>query len=931
MSASYDAPIPLPVADRPWRLRVEHLDNPVGLGVAAPRLSWRLPDGATAQSGYELRLRIGQADPVQLSNQDADHVLVPWPLPPLAARAQVQWQVRVHTDVGHSDWSSPATFELGLLDPADWQAGFIAPTPDTEPEPGCRPGYLLRRSFVLSDVAADTGADAGVRRARAYVTAHGIYELFCNGVRVGDAELTPGYTSYRTNLAVQTYDLTELLRPGRNVIGAVLTDGWYRGRVGNFRQPNAFGATTALLAQVEVERADGSREVVATDQSWQWAIGSISAADLMAGQTVDLTAARPGWSTPAGQKATDGWRPVRVCVGERYSLARLTTSPAPPVRAVQFLSPVTINDLTNTRVVVDFGQNINGWVRLRNLGNRSLTLDHGEALAPDGDMTNDHLASHEPVPGGTALPVGMHDTVVNTAGTGGPGAVDVTQPEGDLGLPAGEVQFRHTTHGFQYARLDGDVDGLSAGDVSAAVVHSDLIRTGWFGCSDDRLNRLHDAAVWSFRGNACDIPTDCPHRERAGWTGDWQLYVPTATFLYDVAGFSTKWLRDLAADQRDDGVILNFAPEPNAEPGGVDVLPHPWNRNQASSGWAEAIIIVPWEIYRSYGDVSVLSDNYPAMVRWLDYCEHAAATRRHETTVAARPDPQPHERYLWDTGYHWGEWLEPKQAGAAPFDPFGNEGIVATAYFYRAADLMARIADVLGNTADAGRYRELADHIRAAWQTEYVLGPGRLARDTQATYARALTFDLLPDDHRAAAADRLAHLVRDAGNHLTTGFLSTPMLLPRLADAGHWDTAFDLLYQDTAPSWLGMIDRGATTIWEDWEGLDEHGTPTHSLNHYSKGAVISFLHSYIAGLRMGETCGYRDFVVTPHPGGGLTWATATHDSPYGRIEAGWRLAVGQLAVHVTVPAGTSATVYMPDGTEHAVGPGAHELRQAFDG
>jgi len=905
MTASYDRPTRAHTSDRPWRLRAEHLDSALGLAERSPRLSWRLPDGAHRQLAYQLRVHTSGSEPDESAAagwiESDTHVLLAWPASPLAARERRTCEVRVRTELGESGWSDPIDVEAGL-DIDDWTATWVAPVEEVRPEAGRRPGYLLRGRI---DLAGD------VLRARAYVTAHGIYELFVNGARVGDAELTPGYTSYRANLAYQTHDLTDLLAPGENVIGVLLTDGWYRGRVGYYRQPDAFGPDVAALVQIEVESLDGL-SVHASNADWEWSTGSIVAADLMDGEEIDLTMSKPGWATSSDDST--GWTPVRLADGPGYNLARLTTSPAPPVRVVEQLAPVDVKVLTSTCTVVDFGQNVNGWVRLPSTNGPALALTHGEARTQGGDVSVDHLASRAyhaddaPSPDPAVLPVGQYDSV---HGTG----------DSDLGLPDAGIAFRHTTHGFQYVRLEGDTEGLDVAGIRADVVHTDLVRTGWFACSDDRLNKLHDAAVWSFRGNACDIPTDCPHRERAGWTGDWQLYLPTAAFLYDIAGFSLKWLRDLLADQRDDGVILNFAPEPNAAPGGVDVLPAPWDHMQGSSGWAEAIVIVPWELYRAYGDEGVLAETYPAMQRWLDYCIEQAATRRHDALAQRRPEAADHEQYLWDTGYHWGEWLEPDESG---HDAFGEEGIVATAYFYRAADLMTTIATVLGRADDHARYAELAANIRLAWQAEYIGTDGRLARDTQATYARALTFGLLPDDQREAAAARLAELVRENDDHLSTGFLSTPMLLPQLADAGYWDVAFDLLYQTGVPSWLGMIDRGATTIWESWDGLDESGEPRNSLNHYSKGAVVSFLHTHVVGLRAtADWPGYQRFVVHPHINGPLTWARATLDTPHGRIEAGWQRGDDSVEITVTAPAGTSGVVRLPDGSEHDVEVGVH--------
>jgi alpha-L-rhamnosidase len=468
-------------------------------------------------------------------------------------------------------------------------------------------------------------------------------------------------------------------------------------------------------------------------------------------------------------------------------------------------------------------------------------------------------------------------------------------------------------------RIEGHPGPLTPHDVRGVVVHTDLRRTGWFACSDDRINRLHDAAVWSLRGNAVDIPTDCPHRERAGWTGDWQLYVPTAAFLYDVAGFTTKWLRDVAADQWPDGTVANISPTARAE--GRE---SPIAGLNGSAGWGDAAVIVPWELYRAYGDDQVLAAMWPTLTAWLDRTERLAAGARHPSRVARRPRPAPHERYLWDTGFHWGEWLVPGQdlSGGPAALAAADHGDVATAYYAHSTRLASHIAAVLGRDDDAARYAALSDRVRDAWCTEYLGADGRLTPDTQATHVRALAFDLAPADVRPAVADRLAELVRAAGTHLATGFLATPSLLPVLADAGRLDVAYDLLLQDTAPSWLAMIDRGATTMWEHWDGVDAGGVPHDSLNHYAKGAVVSFLHRCTAGLEILEPA-YRRFRVRPRPGGGLTWAEAAHESPYGRIESSWRVDGDTLHLRVVVPAGTAAEVVLPDGRTSDAGPGTH--------
>ncbi len=866
----------------PTHLRVEHLDEALGIRLARPRLSWRLPAGTARQTAYRIRTDNG-CDSGR--TESADSLLIPYAGPPLRSAERVAWQVRVWTDRGESGWSPPGVFETGLLRTSDWQADWITPGVDPGGPPGDRPATLLRHEF---DVAAP------VVSARLYATAHGVYEGFLNGARIGTAEVTPGFTQYRARLQVQTYDITSGVTQGRNALGVILADGWYRGLIGYFRLADQWGDRPAALMQLRLTHADGTVTVLGTAPGWRSTQGHVTAADLVAGERWDLRRLPRGWSRPGFDDAA--WQPVAT---DPRGFDSLVDSPAPPVRRVQELTPVSVRRLDEHRQVADLGQNINGWVRLSSLGPAGTTvrLVHGERLDASGNVTTDHLAPAVPEP----KPAGQVDEVTSA------------------GVPGDVFEPRRTTHGFQYVRIEGHPEDLTPEDVTGVVVHTDLRRTGWFACSDDRINRLHEAAVWSLRGNACDIPTDCPHRERAGWTGDWQLFVPTAAFLFDVAGFSAKWLRDVAADQRPDGTVVHFSPYAPDE--AHSIVGH----LNGSAGWGDAAVIVPWEVYRAYGDTGILAESWPMITAWLNRVERVARTERHPRRAATRPTPEPHERYLWDAGAHWGEWLAPGEE-VTDLDTHArrDHGDIATAYYAHSTGLAARIAGILGRADEAERYRTLSDQIRAAWRAEYLGPDGRLTPDTQANHVRALAFDLLPGRLRPTAAARLAELVRQAGTHLGTGFLATPYLLPVLADTGHLDLAYDLLRQDTEPSWLVMIDRGATTVWENWNGVTADGTVNASLNHYSKGAVVSFLHRQVAGIEpLDEAPAYRRFRVRPRPGGGLTWAEAAHESPYGRIEAGWRSEGGHLYLRLVVPAGTEATVVLPSGRHATAAPGSH--------
>jgi alpha-L-rhamnosidase len=874
-----------------------------------PSLCWWLPEGASIQHAYRVRTDDG-FDSGRVDSTTQSFVRVPVFD---QSRRCAAARVKVWTDLGESEWSDPVALEAGLLEEADWQARWIGVAEDQPTRPGAegaegagvagvagsrstaerkagvtgsRPAYWLRTTFDAPPS----------RQARLYITALGLYEAFIDGRRVGDIELAPGYTQYLARVQYQAYDVTPLVAPGRHVLAVLLADGWYRGRVGLPRAMDQYGRDLALRAQLEVRTEQGWQVAAATDPGWRTAPSHIVAADLIAGQREDHRLREPaGPGAPAGDGS---WRPAVT----RSVAVAIVRPVAPPVRRIEEIRPVAVRPVRDgTAVVADFGQNFSGWVRLSRPGpaGSTVTLSHGEWLDGEGDLTTAHLDVDVPIVP-EPLPLGQVDEVVPA------GAGDAFEP-------------RFTTHGFRYVRVEGHPGPLGPGDITGVVVHSDLRRLGWFGCSDDRVNLLHEAVVWSLRSNICDIPTDCPQRERAGWTGDWQVFAPTAAYLYDVLAFTRKWLGDVTLDQRADGCVANMSPLPPAEGFGG-----PLGALHGSAGWGDAVVSVPWDLYQAYGDSSLLREMWGSMTAWVRFAAAAAAGGRHPDRVAARPDPADHERYLWDTGFHWGEWLEPG-AVITDFPAFtrADKSETATAYLHRSAAILVRIAGVLGLPEEQWRpYEVIADGARAAWQREFIRPDGTLAVATQACHVRALAFGLVPGDLRAGVAGRLVELIARAGGHLATGFLSTGYLLPTLADCGHLGTAYELLRQDTPPSWLTMVDRGATTVWEEWEGVDSRGVPHGSLNHYSTGAVATFLHRYVAGLRPTEP-GYRAFEVRPQPGGGLSWATTRHVSPYGPIEVSWRLADRSVELDVLVPGGTTATVVLPGAEPRLVSLGRH--------
>lgn len=752
--------------------------------------------------------------------------------------------------------------EAGLLQPADWTAQMITPAADPAP--------LIRKEFRL---------DGPVVSARLYITAHGLYRASINGQPVSEDAFAPGWTTYHRRLRYQTYDVTRLLVGGDNVVGAQLADGWFRGRLTFFKgKRNVYGDSLGLLAQLEVVLTGGRTVVVGTDGSWRSSPGPVMSADLYEGEHYDARLEQPGWSAP-GFDDRD-WLP---CAVTGFGGAALVAPDGPSVRPVGQVPVREVLTSPSGRTLLDFGQNLVGTVRIRVSGARGamVTLRHAEVLE------------------GGELGVRPLRTAA---------ATDSYTLRGD---PAGEEwEPRFTFHGFRYAEVTGWPGKLRQEDVTAVVYHSDLERTGWFECSDPLLTRLHENVVWGMRGNFLDVPTDCPQRdERLGWTGDIQVFAPTAAYLYDCAGFLASWLKDLAADQTPEGVVPLFVPR-------VD-LSGPFAEPVPQAGWGDAAVLVPWLVYQRFGDVEVLRRQYRSMCAWVD----GLTARLGAGTLFNQPP------------FQLGDWLDPvappENPAAAATDPI----LVATAYRVRAALVLSDIARVLSQDADSARYAELAESVRQAFHDEYVTPHGRLASDSQTSYALALEFSLLPDDkQRARAAERLVEVVRVKAHKIATGFLGTPLICDALTSAGAIDEAYQLLTQKDCPSWLYPVTMGATTIWERWDSMLPDGSinpgEMTSFNHYAFGAIADWMHRVIGGLAPGAP-GYRVINVAPRPGGGVAWARTAHLTPYGRAGVSWRRTDGRLTVEVAVPVGTTAVVMLPGTAPAEVGPGRHEFDAAY--
>ncbi|NHI15763.1 alpha-L-rhamnosidase [Microbacterium excoecariae] len=828
--------------------RFEQVDHALGIGAAAPRLSWRThaPAGWRQAAWQAEARRASGIEEAQGSG--AEQVLVSWPFAPLASRERAEVRLRVRADDGDwSPWGAWAPVEAGLLSERDWAARPVGAGWDEAPDTERRPA-LVRRAFALTSAPVS---------ARLYVTAHGLAEVEINGCRVGDHELMPGWTSYGDRLVYWTFDVTEHLRAGENRIGAWLGDGWYRGRLGfNGGYRDLYGTDQSLIAQLEVTLADGSVVTVATDEDWEAAPSPVMVSGLYDGEVYDARAERAGWSSPGD--SADGWSPVAV---HRRDPATLVAPTLPPVRATEELEPVAVEAMGDGGFLLDFGQNLVGRLRVRVDGaaGHEVVLRHAEVLEQ----------------GALGIrPLRLAD------------ARDVLTLDG-RGPRSWEPRF--TFHGFRYATIHG-VDEIRPGDVVARVLHSDMRRTGTFRSSNEELNRLHENVVWGMRGNFVSIPTDCPQRdERLGWTGDIQVFAPTASFLYDCAGFLESWLQDVALEQLDDGTVPWFVP---SIPGGPT-----WNPIRTGAVWGDVAVLTPLALHERFGDEGVVEAQHDSGRAWVERMIREAGEER-----------------LWRSGQQLGDWLDPAAPPEDPADARTDRYLVAQAYFAFTTRRMADMARLVGRTADAERYARIAGEARDAFRAAYVTPVGLLTSDAQTAYALAIRFDLLSAAERVSAGDRLAALVREAGGRIASGFAGTPVITDALTDTGHLDEAYLLLLATECPSWLYTVRQGGTTIWERWDSMLADGTinpgEMTSFNHYALGSVADWMHRAIGGLAPAAP-GYRRVVWRPRPGGGLDSAEVGFDSPYGEIRGSWAREGERIRYRLAVPTGVDAEIHLP--------------------
>jgi alpha-L-rhamnosidase len=921
------APIVTNVAARaeitPGRLRCEYRQDPVGIDEAVPRLSWIVASDERGQKQTAYRILVATSTG-QLAEDRGDQwdsgkvdggqtVNVEYRGAKLTSRQVCHWKVQVWDKEGQpSDWSAPAFWSMGLMDPADWQAHYISYKDET-------PVFTDRQSHFLPPARQyrkEFKITGPVRRATVYATALGIYELHLNGRRAGDAFFAPGWTDYRRRAYYNAYDVTDLLQAGNNAIGAWVADGWYSGyvgfglltgigteRIGRY----TYGKTPSMMAQLEIEYQDGSVQTVGTDQTWKvTGDGPIRQADLLMGEHYDARLENPDWSNPGFDNsrwqpaipAQTGGHPTATFYEYRnptqpgqgpqiegreidlgFKRPVLEAFPGLPVRVTEEIRPVEIKQREPGTYIFNLGQNFAGIVRLKVKGpaGHQVTLRYGEMLHPDGRLMTENLRKAR--------------------------ATDYYVCKGD---PQGEVFTpRFTFHGFQYVEVSNLPGKPDRDTITGLVLHSDTPLTSTFECSDPMVNRLFRNVVWTQRANFLDLPTDCPQRdERMGWTGDAQVYVATATYNADVAAFYTKWLRELMESQRPSGAFPGYAPFP---------FQHGWDFGTA---WADAGVICPWTIWQAYGDTRVIQRCWEPMTRFIRWRK---ATSRDNLGIAH--------------GNNWGDWLA--QGAKTPLD------YIDTIYFAISSRTMADMAAAVGRDDEAAAYREQFDQIKTAFNKKYVRDDGGLTVNTQTAYALALYADLIPEQLRQQAGRKLVDMLAQNGNHMATGFLGTRPLLPVLSSVGHHDLAVFLLQSREFPSWGYEIEQGATTIWERWDsytkedGFGRHNAAMNSFAHYAFGAVCEWMFRTLAGIES-DGPGYSRIIIRPkppRPGSNaqhepINWVKASYDSIRGRIETHWRIDGDRFLLNVRIPANTTATVYLPSADAASVTEGGNSLDQA---
>ena len=843
---------------RAVNIQIEHLKNPIGIDIQTPQLTWNCEDGKK-QTAYEIEAVVS-GKIVYSSGKIFGSAMTAVVDYKAKSRQCVEVRIRLWDENDtEGEWSEAVFYEMGLLEQKDFEAKWINPELTCDPEIH-KPASYLRKSFQAEKP----------ERARLYITCHGLYEAYLNGKRVGDFVLAPGCYDYEKHLAYQTYDVTEMLQQGENRIEVILGDGWYRSVSGVDGNRNLYGNDIALYCQLEID----GKVVCVSDETWEASQdGPIREDDMQQGEIVDLSITEP-----------TAFHGVKV---ENFGIENLMCSNTVSIKEKErFEGKLIITP--NGQTVIDFGQNLAGYIEvsLEAKAGQKLVLMTGETLDENGNFTQENFQDRK-----------RHKE-------GG------TKQSLTLLCKEGENYYKpkFTIWGFRYALVETDID-LSKAKFTSIAVYSDMEELGTFTCSNEQINRLVLNAMWSMKSNFCDVPTDCPTRERAAWTGDMGVFIEAGLTLMDCYTVVRKWLKECRLAQYPDGKVANIAPRNNNPSFFSGLL-------AGSVGWGDACILVPYAMYKRYGDRQILEENYEMMKSWYAYLESRAKDK--PINPVKRFKKMPNRNYIIETGIDYGEWCEPDvQSTNAMRTP---QSKVATAYFARSGQLLAEIAEILGNTQDAIRYAEIAEKAKEGFR-HIATDHGKISSDRQAEYIRAITFDLLDEEEKKQAAKELNELVKKCDYHLNTGFLSTPDLCAVLAEYGYLETASKVLLQDSMPGWLYQVKKGATTIWENWDGIDEANVPHASLNHYSKGAIVQWLIGGVCGIGVKGNA----IIISPKPIRELSQAKASYCSPLGEITVSYTQEENKTKFEVTIPCNASAVFVFADGSKRELESGRHTI------
>jgi len=854
-------------------LRTEYLENPIGIDITKPRFYW-LCDSGVQQTAYQIVVNRDHKviwDTGKVSSSSMSHIQYEGEA--LCSRDLIEWTVRLwdeHDEAG--EWSS-ATFEMGLLAPEDWVGKWISG--------GYTPEYNTR--YPVDCFKKEFINEKELVRARLYITAHGLYEAKINGSKVGDFYLAPGCTDYRYRLQYQTYDITSLIDRD-NCIEIELADGWYRGSIGAFGLTNVFGRQTKLLCQLELSYSDGSKQIVTSDEQFRWSNdGPLRFADLKDGEIYDASM-QPSYSGYA-QELVEATIPsasnnVDVREQERFK--------------------ATLIDTPSGKRVLDFGQNIAGIIAFTVKGHKGqkIKLRFAEILDEHGELTQENFQLKKPV-NEFGRDVELLLITNNLA------AIQdelVPTPKQELEFICSgntdSYKMKFSTFGFQYVEIDTEVD-FDASNFEAIAIYSDMMQTGTFECSNRDLNQFVENTKWSMKGNFLDIPTDCPTRERLGWTGDAQIFFNTGAYFMNIAPFFTKWLKDIADSQFEDGRSSAVIPYT-----GADMM---YKATGGSVGWGDAVVLIPYRYWKRYGDVKVIKDFYDVMRNYAMYMINNTGHREEEVAKG-----NPFNQYTYEKGMHLGEWLEPEDYGDGPMSQSTLRTEECTAYLHYTMKHMTEIARELNKQDDEQIFVEYAEGAKKAYHWLF-LQSGTIDTDRQAKLVRPLALGLLDGEIKEKVQQRLVKAVENRNYKIGTGFLSTPFILPVLTEAGRTDVAYKMLENEEAPSWLAEVKAGATTVWESWDGKD-------SRNHYSPGSVCEWLFGTVAGIQI---IGENNFSIKPVPGGTLSYAASSYKSPYGLVKSKWKKTTDGYLFSIEIPPNTKAEISLPNGEIHHVTYGSY--------